>query len=62
MAENLTTFIRLVTAWAAVRLHLPMAYTRTELIALRDEIDNVVGGISPHAGSSWWTENLQEVI
>ncbi|WP_420035868.1 SUKH-4 family immunity protein [Streptomyces sp. cg28] len=62
MAENLTTFVRLVTAWAAVRLHLPMAYTRTELIALRDEIDNVVGSISPHAGSSWWTENLQEVI
>ncbi|MGD6742819.1 hypothetical protein ACOKM3_13355 [Streptomyces sp. BH106] len=24
MAENLTTFVRLVTAWAALRLHFPM--------------------------------------
>ncbi|MFJ8957517.1 MULTISPECIES: hypothetical protein [unclassified Streptomyces] len=49
MAENLTTFVRLVTAWAALRLHFPMAYTKTELTALRYKIDDLLGEISDHA-------------
>ncbi|MCX5530865.1 hypothetical protein OG785_09875 [Streptomyces sp. NBC_00006] len=59
MAENLTTSVRLVTAWVALRLHFPMAYTKTELTALRDEIDDPLGEISDHAVCSWWTENLR---
>lgn len=59
MAENLTIFVRLVTAWAALRLHFPMAYTKTELTALRDEIDDLLGETSDHAVCSWWTENLR---
>ncbi|MFZ3560248.1 SUKH-4 family immunity protein [Streptomyces sp. BH055] len=62
MAENLTTFVRLLTAWTVLRLHFPMAYTATELTALRDKIDDLLGDISDHAVCSWWTENLQEVI
>ncbi|MHC5260648.1 SUKH-4 family immunity protein [Streptomyces sp. UC4497] len=62
MAENLSTFVRLVTAWTVLRMHLPMAYTKGELLALRDEIDVTLGSISRHAATSWWTENLQEVV
>ncbi|MER5947713.1 hypothetical protein ABT127_16795 [Streptomyces sp. NPDC001904] len=62
MAENLDVFVRLVTAWAALGGHLPMAYTRGELLALRDELESHLLAISPHAAYSWWTEGLYEVL
>ncbi|MFJ8932435.1 SUKH-4 family immunity protein [Streptomyces sp. NPDC102364] len=62
MAENLDVFVRLVTTWAVLRGHFPMAYTQGELFGLRDELEDSLRAISPHAAHSWWTEGLQEII
>lgn len=62
MAENLDVFVRLVTTWAVLRAHFPMAYTQPELFGLRDALEDLLRSISPHAAHSWWTEGLQEVI
>ncbi|MEU6846173.1 SUKH-4 family immunity protein [Streptomyces sp. NPDC046716] len=62
MAETLDAFVRLVTTWAVVRAHFPMAYTQSELLGLRDALEDRLEAISPHAVCSWWTEGLQEIL
>ncbi|WP_420035861.1 hypothetical protein ACN2WE_29680 [Streptomyces sp. cg28] len=62
MAESLDAFVRLVTTWTVLRGHFPMAYTQSELLALRGELEDHLRGVSLHAAYSWWTEGLQEVL
>ncbi|MET8475346.1 hypothetical protein ABZY90_28375 [Streptomyces sp. NPDC006422] len=62
MAENLDVFVRLVTTWAAIGGHFPMAYTRSEVFGLRSTLEGSLRDFTPHAAYSWWTECLQEVL